>query len=1192
MRKNLTRVLSSMVSVAMLGSSAAALLPAVQVYAEDGTRTIIEAFQNPDVSEKPMARMWFPDASAGIDEYDTIEKQIQELAEAGFGGVELAMMVDGGSFNNEDAKIIGWGTESYRELLKKVLKAANAIEGGFIVDITYTAHWPLTISTIDPNDEAQQQNLVSVWQKVTQEDLANGTVELELPEGKYYDQMNAPFIFKNTLVSASLVKVESVNEDGSLVLDLDSVTTLETTELEKATKAGVPDAEALAEIESYVSAGVTEETVTECFGEAGNPDDAVSENGKIDSDGNRIRMADVQNYHSVDLSEYASQEETEEGEGGGMPGGEPGMMMGGQAASSSIEITPSEGEEVQAGDYILLNVYSRGSGQIQSDGSFGGTSVPMYGRCYVPTYFQQEGADAVTNYWDEHILDEELISLLQENAQYGSSMFEDSLELSKDGAFWAATVMEEVLTQKGESYAYADELPVVMAASTNNTISFNNDTLAEKIEKDYNSALGELYEDYHSAPLSSWAKETLGYTFRAQTMTLTGMNVAGAAAGVDVPEGDNSSKGDGLRNLSAAVNLADKELLSMEAVTGMGNNALNWEDVLTEVSQNYSDGVNRVILHGTPYSKSSNGYNSSWPGWMAFGNCFSDSYSYRQTYWDEAEGFTTFMAKTQAVLQNGTQKVDLAILQDTESAFSLSSGNSFQTLLDYGYSYNIVNEALLALDGVEVTDGVLDADGPSYKALIMNSVSTISSDGLEKIYQFAKAGLPIYIYNCDIENIYGTDCDADSVAALEAALKNLEKQSNVTFVADQETLYEYLKADGILADVSYDAEQLEATHYLDETDGSDYYYLFYNTKPSNSGMINSGDGNSFKTGTISAEITLKGSGVPYLLDAMDGSITPVAAYTENGDGTLTMRVELSGAESQIIAITENTDAFPEYPQVHALAAQEGTDVLYEEGTLLFEADAEGSYEVTMSDGSIYTVEIDSSEEVLDLGTDGWNVTVVSYGPDETANAVGGENYQGAIAEFTSTVYEEYLLKDPSATVRMEITVEDGKLGAISELSVTEEQLTAMGVESMQNVSGTVTYTKTFELPEGWAGNTEIDAAFTYNRDQIVAVTVNGTDVGIISNITDSVDITKYLAAGENTISVTIATTLLNRTLYTNPWAAPDGESPNYTFYGKTAEDSIASGYAKSGLQLGHTSYDTNGLNSVVLTGSKTVELTE
>ena len=66
------------------------------------SKTVIERFLAPDVHAKPMARMWFPDASAGEDDNDFIGKQISELAAKGFGGVEVAMiMTNGVRYDNE-----------------------------------------------------------------------------------------------------------------------------------------------------------------------------------------------------------------------------------------------------------------------------------------------------------------------------------------------------------------------------------------------------------------------------------------------------------------------------------------------------------------------------------------------------------------------------------------------------------------------------------------------------------------------------------------------------------------------------------------------------------------------------------------------------------------------------------------------------------------------------------------------------------------------------------------------------------------------------------------------------------------------------------------------------------------------------------------------------------------------------------
>lgn len=69
--------------------AAVLLIISHSVFAETvrNTRTVLDLFLESDVRAKPMARMWFPDAAAGGDDNDLIDKQISELAAKGFGGV-------------------------------------------------------------------------------------------------------------------------------------------------------------------------------------------------------------------------------------------------------------------------------------------------------------------------------------------------------------------------------------------------------------------------------------------------------------------------------------------------------------------------------------------------------------------------------------------------------------------------------------------------------------------------------------------------------------------------------------------------------------------------------------------------------------------------------------------------------------------------------------------------------------------------------------------------------------------------------------------------------------------------------------------------------------------------------------------------------------------------------------------------
>lgn len=127
------RYLLILASTLLLGSTLAF------AEAPQDSRTILASFLNPDFHVKPMTRLWFPDAAAGEDNNETIEKQILELADKGFGGVEVAMLMTFGVFyTNEESRSYGWGTENWIKLLKKVLKAAAKVPGGFEVDMTVT----------------------------------------------------------------------------------------------------------------------------------------------------------------------------------------------------------------------------------------------------------------------------------------------------------------------------------------------------------------------------------------------------------------------------------------------------------------------------------------------------------------------------------------------------------------------------------------------------------------------------------------------------------------------------------------------------------------------------------------------------------------------------------------------------------------------------------------------------------------------------------------------------------------------------------------------------------------------------------------------------------------------------------------------------------------------------------------------
>ena len=1014
------------------------------------SETVIESFLAPDAHAKPMARMWFPDASAGEDDDDYIEKQVSELAAKGFGGVEVAMiMTHGVRYENEDARIYGWGTDNWIKLMKKVLKAASKVPGGFQVDATITSHWPPLLNTIDPNDEAASKELSFSVTPITAGDIASGTIKLELP----LQRTTAPsstfgptaydhFLFTDHFVSAVLVRIADIvvqpGENGAqdrtrYVFDFKSLTPI--TDRVAAIPgagyaAGVPDREAA------MTHGWDYDKICRFFGPESNGPWTRC-NGKQDEEMNRKRMADWQ-------EEY-------------------------QASINGLDIDVSEnGGEPKVGDWVVLSTFCRGTGQ-----SIAGAST-MHNGIFAPSYFSAEGTKTLTDYWEQMFArDPELLMLMMANP---GNYFEDSIELISVASYWTSSFLDDM----PDGYAYSDILPTVaaskyvssgfMGVTVTNYFSFTGDDgLADRIYEDYSERLAELYVKHRVTGVGDWAKKTVGWGFRGQTFHLPGLEIGKGAMMADVPECDNNAKGDGIRYQAGTVNVVDREFLSMEAMTGPAIGYANMGDLLTELGQNYSDGITRAVLHGSPYTKTFNGYCSEWPGWLPFAaGSYGSSFTYREAYWPDFATETGFMSRIQAVLQKGVAKIDLAVLIDKESSFDFESKNRFQKLLDSGYSYNLLSESVLGHPNAVVSDNVLAPEGPAYKALIVDHVSMISLAAMDRLVEYANAGLPVILYGSDIKRVYGSDKDADiEVAEMYARVARL---NNVKMVATEDEILNVLTELRVSSHAKYHIPQLEATLYQDVTDGTNYYYLYNNAFPDNSAMMGNHQGDRYKGENKvlrNMTVTLEGDGVPYQLDPYTGKVAQIAEYNVGAGGVNFTIDRMSGGCAMIYAVTPDEDTF------NQVAGQKISNV--------------------------------EEKKPIDLSGETWKLIIHSYGPDPNS-------------------------KDPGDSKVTDVDFGMQSLGKWCDMQVTGEQLDMLGVSDMKYVSGTGEYTISFTLPDDFGENDGAFIAYSYGRDQVGALIVNGTELPA-NNASDRVDAGTLLTAGQNTLTIRLNSTLYGRTYF-------------------------------------------------------------
>ena len=1008
------------------------------------SQTVIESFLTPNAHAKPMARIWFPDASAGEDNNDYIEKQISELAAKGFGGVEVAMiMTNGVRYENEDTPKYGWGTDNWIKLMKKVLKAAANVPGGFQVDATITSHWPPVLNTIDPNDEAASKELSFSVTPITAGDMERGTIKLELPLQKItappstfgptaYDH----FLFTDKFVSAVLVRIADIEEQPSgnrYVFDFRSLTPITDR------VAAIPGAGYAAGVPDHAAAtahGWDYGKICRFFGpESDGP--WTRSNGKQDENMNRKHMADWQEEYQASLN---------------------GM---------DIDVRVGAGQP-QVGDWVVLSTFCRGTGQ-----SVVGASTMRNG-IFALNYFNAEGTKALTDYWEQMFeRDPELLMLMMANS---GNYFEDSIELTSASSYWASSFLDNM----PDGYAYRDILPTVaaskyissgfMGVTVTNYFSFTGDDgLADRIYEDYNDQLAELYVKHRVEGVSDWAKKTMGWGFRAQTFHLPGLEIGRAAMVTDVPECDNNAKGDGIRYQAGTVNVVGREFLSMEAMTGPAIGYANMGDLLTELGQNYSDGITRAVLHGSPYTKTFNGYCSEWPGWLPFAaGSYGSSFTYREAYWPDFATETDFMSRIQALMQKGVAKIDLAVLIDKESSFDFESKNRFQRLLDSGYSYNLLSESVLDHPNAVVSGNVLAPEGPAYKALIVDHVSIISLAAMERLVEYANAGLNIILFRSDIKRVYGSDRAADNqVLEMYARLTGLK---NVRVAATEEEILNALTDLGVSSHAKYTIPQLEATLYKDVADGTNYYYLYNNAFPDNSAMMSNHQGDRYKGEDKvlrNMKVTLEGDGVPYQLDPYTGEVAQITEY-KAGAGEVTCPIDrMSGGSAIIYAVTPNEGTFNEVARKKISPVEE--------------------------------------KRPIDLSGEKWQLIIHSYGPAPDS-------------------------MDPSDSKVTDIVFDMQALGKWCDIQVTNEQLDMLGVSDMKFVSGTGEYTISFSLPDDFGDNDGAFIEYSYGRDQIGALIVNGTEMPA-NNASDRIDAGTLFTVGQNTLTIRLNSTLYGRTYF-------------------------------------------------------------
>ncbi|KAL3459661.1 hypothetical protein BJX64DRAFT_301114 [Aspergillus heterothallicus] len=733
----------------------------------------------------------------------------------------------------------------------------------------------------------------------------------------------------------------------------------------------------------------------------------------------------------------------------------------------------------RGGRYVVVAVYSRGTGQVQNmyDMNTNGPRLTSPSPAYIVDHLSTAGVKATTNYWNKHILTDELRALLKDSQ---GSLFEDSLEL-KLTQYWTPKFIQEFKARRG--YDLTPYLLYVLKDT--NTFAGDAET-ARMVEYDFYTTITDLYIANRLTTLMRFA-HSLGLKLRVQPYTAT-IDSTRAASTVDIPEGESlgfASSPDSFRTLAAGRDVAGKTtILSNELGAYMGKAyGVTWNFLLGTANYDAALGVSQSVIHGFPYSDSPT---SVWPGFAPFtplgstSNGFADAWGTRQPQWRHAGSASAYMARSQALLQSGRPSVDVAVLN---LDWGVTAAWEDVGLNDAGYSYQFPTPELLAKYSASVRDRRLIHDGPRYKALILNNVTALNVDSAQNVLSWAKAGLPVVIVGDVPTKTQSLSTPRNASSKLATVFKSLLALKNTRQVSSEREAPAALQSLGVRPLITY-TEATNASTITIRRRIEDNVFVYW----------------IYSSSRTSQTMRLEGEGFPLRLNLWTGEVSPIASFkTENGYTAINVTIGENGAEA--IYLGQRNSYGVTNLDRHIIATN-ALGVADASGKVYVRATKNGRYVAQLSTGKTATVRFDSIPSAVTPNA--WTLTVEDWSP-AIENATGRDS---ALTNKTT----------------------------LSPISL-ETLLPWHNISGLEYASGVGVYRTTVNLalPEP-NGSQSLGVCINFGDvEGSWNLKINGQDVpGIDYFVSAPLDVTPYVRDGQNDIEITVATTLWNKLRKTWP----------------------------------------------------------
>ncbi|TVP76767.1 MAG: hypothetical protein EA353_11585 [Puniceicoccaceae bacterium] len=527
----------------------------------------------------------------------------------------------------------------------------------------------------------------------------------------------------------------------------------------------------------------------------------------------------------------------------------------------------------------------------------------------------------------------------------------------------------------------------------------------------------------------------------------------------DMPQQENSTT----KLAASGANISGKRLVGAEAFTSVFDKTwTNHPRSLKPVADfHMAQGVNRMIFHtyvhqpwGDPIT----------PG-MNMGR-FGFNFNRNNTWFSKSEPFIQYLTRTQFMIQEGRQRVDLLYVYGANTPADSHSREQMRPAVPRGFNYNKTGHQVLTRARVAPDGDILFPSGARFRVLIMTGAERMRLETATALLKLAEGGANI-LFDPPIATP-GLTGFPQSDLQLKALVEQLYQHPNVRRTNELAAL---------LADIDLqpdfdDGNGGDPPFYHGYNDDGAHWYFIANDEP--------------HTQTLHATFRVGGM-TPEIWDPETGTIRPAPIWAFTNDGRCRVQLDLYPEQSVFVVFRpgREEDEHSVIASVEFEPAEEdespalNSAVRYEQvgSRTVAWASQTGRLTVTAADGRTESLKIDGPLYSRELGGP-WEVRFGRFGPEEPV--------------------------------------------LFPELKAWNEHPD----EAVRFFSGTATYRKTVD----WKTHQReqpvyLDLGVVH---EIAEVFVNGQSVATLWKPPFSVEVGQYLQSGQNAIEVRVTNLQVNR----------------------------------------------------------------